>query len=500
MKQTTIKYKFNPKQRIFMQCDRINELVESPDEVDENGNMIKYTSEIVYGGAAGGGKTFIQCFDAFRFALEYPGSRQLILRRTYRELESSVLPTMQKMYPPDNKVCKYNQTKHIWVFANSSIIELGYLAHDKDVFNYQGSEWHCIRVDESTHIPYSSIEYLRTRVRGADSYPKVMKYSTNPGGIGHMWVKNRFVDVAPPFHVVKGEDKTARLYLPSSVYDNKVLCREDPGYIARLEALQDPVERERLLYGNWDILAGAFFNEFDRRYHVCDPFDVINNKGVKLYRSIDYGLDMLACHWYAELPPSSVNPYGRTFVYRELCESNLTISEAARKIRDATPEREHIVATYAPPDVLRNRDRVTGRNQGDMFASNGLRDLTLSNNDREAGWLACKEALRIRENDRPIMSIFSNCTNLIKHIPQAVHDERKYGDICTEPHIITHSLDSLRYYCIQHHMERPIKETEEQERRVYYPRDVLEDYRRAKPSEKADIERMMGGKPKYAVH
>ena len=494
MKNLTIGYEFNPKQRMFLQCDRINELFESNDVVDKFGKKIKYTSEIVYGGAAGGGKTFIQCFDALRFALQYEGSAQLVIRRTYGELEKNIVRTMNQMFPRD-KTCKYNSTKHLWTFKNGSIIELGYLARESDVFNYQGTEWHVIRVDEATHIPYSSIEYLRTRVRAVDDYPKVMKFSTNPGNIGHMWVKQRFVDPCPEYTAFKGNDKTVRLYIPASVKDNKILCEKDPAYIARLEAMQDEVQREMLLHGNWNIAAGAFFNEFDRRYHVVEPFDIIRDKNVKLYRSIDYGLDMLACLWYAELPPSSVNPHGSVFVYRELCAPDLTISEAARRIREATPPGENIVCTYAPPDVISNRDRVTGRNQGDMFAQSGLA-LTKANNDRKAGWIAVKEFLKLREGGRPILKIFSTCTNLIKHLPMLIHDDRNYGDVKTEPHIITHAPDSLRYFCIQWHTDKPIKETEDEERRVAYPPDMLADYRRSSPKVRLEIEKMMGGKPK----
>ena len=250
-----------------------------------------------------------------------------------------------------------------------------------------------------------------------------------------------------------------------------------------------------LRYGSWEVMQGQFFNEFDRRYHVVDPFDFMSNKDVKLYRSIDYGLDMLACYWYAVLPKSSVNPHGSIFIYRELCESDLTISEAARKIREATPPGERIIATYAPPDVLRNRDRTTGRNQGDIFAANGL-SLTESNNDRKAGWLAVKEYLKIREGSRPILKIFSNCTTIIKHLPMLIHDDKNYGDVKTEPHYITHAPDSLRYFCIQWDKMNPISEIEDGVKRVVYPRDMLIDYRRSSPQERARIEQMMGGKPK----
>ena len=474
MKTLNIDFKLNPKQRVF--CDA------------------EWVDEVCYGGAAGGGKTFVQCADALAYAAKYEGSKQLVLRKTFPELEKNIVRQSLEIFP-QKPFAKYNSTKHLWTFANGSIIEFGYLARENDVYLYQGSEWDVIRVDEATHFPFSSIDYLRSRVRGTKAFPRSMKFSTNPGNVGHLWVKSRYVDPVPPFHVFRGADKTTRLYIPSTVYDNKALMEKDPGYIRRLEAMQDENQRQMLLHGNWNIAAGAFFNEFDRRYHVVEPFDIIRDKNVKLYRSIDYGLDMLACLWYAELPPSSVNPHGSVFVYRELCAPDLTISEAARRIREATPPGENIVCTYAPPDVISNRDRVTGRNQGDMFAQSGLA-LTKANNDRKAGWIAVKEFLKLREGGRPILKIFSTCTNLIKHLPMLIHDDRNYGDVKTEPHIITHAPDSLRYFCIQWHTDKPIKETEDEERRVAYPPDMLADYRRSSPKVRLEIEKMMGGKPK----
>ena len=117
-------------------------------------------------------------------------------------------------------------------------------------------------------------------------------------------------------------------------------------------------------------------------------------------------------------------------------------------------------------------------------------------NDRKSGWLAVKELLKIRGGGKPILKIFNTCTTLIKHIPMAIHDDREYGDIKKEPHIITHSLDSLRYYSIFWRDSHRIEEPEEQERRVEYPPDMLQDYRRSDPRTRLDIERMMGGKPK----
>lgn len=454
----------------------------------------QYPDEVLYGGAAGGGKSAAQVIDALFYAVEYEGSKQIIFRKTFPELERSIIRESFKFYP-GKPWAKYNATKHVWTFYNGSIIEFGYMSREADVYLYQGAEYDVVRFDEATHFNYDSVNYLRSRIRGITQIPRSLKLSTNPGNVGHMWCKNRYVDPVPPLHIFKGHDNTRRLFIPATVDDNFALVENDPKYIERLESMGDEDLVDMLRWGKWDKMLGQFFSEFDRRFHVCEPYDVTKDKGVKLYRSIDYGLDMLACYWYAELPPSLVNPHGSIVVYRELCAPDKTISDAAQLIRDATPAHEHITCTYAPPDVLAYRDRITGRNQGDMFQQYGL-SLTKANNDRKAGWIAVKELLKIRDGGRPILKIFNTCTSLIKHLPMLIHDGKNYGDVKTEPHYITHSPDSLRYFAIQWHSAHPVQEVEDSEKRVVYPPDMLQDYRRSDPRGRAEIERIMGGKPK----
>lgn len=455
--------------------------------------MSSWCNEVLYGGAAGGGKSFIQVFEALWYAVEYPESKQIIFRKTFPELEKSIVRQSLKLYP-GKPYATYNTTKHVWTFWNGSIIEFGYLQRENDCYLYQGAEYDVVRFDEGTHFTYHSVNYLKSRIRGPYKVPRALKISTNPGNVGHMWVKNRFVDPAPPLHFFRGADGTKRIFIPAKATDNFALMENNPEYWDNLNALADENERKMLRDGDWDVAAGAFFGEFSRNFHVRAPFDFMKNKDVRLYRSIDYGLDMLACLWYAELPPSTVNPHGKIFIYRELCESDLTISEAARKIREATPAGEHIVCTYAPADVMNNRDRVTGRNQGDIFAQNGL-SLVKSNNDRKAGWIAVKELLKLREAGEPILEIFSTCPTIIKHLPMLIHDDKNYGDVAKEPHNITHAPDSLRYFAIQWHDDHPIREVEE-ENTVEYGDEMLKDYRRASPAQRLEIEKMMGGKPK----
>ena len=197
-------------------------------------------SEVLFGGAAGGGKSYGQIIDAFISAMKYPGIKQLILRRTFSELDKSILRTVLGLYPRD--MFTYNSSSHTGRFLNGSIIDFGYCATENDVYQYQSAEYDIIRFDELTHFTETQYVYLISRVRGANSFPKQIKSSTNPGGVGHTWVKARFIDQAPPNTEFIGEDGMRRIFIPSVISDNKPLTAADPDYQRRLEALP---EREK---------------------------------------------------------------------------------------------------------------------------------------------------------------------------------------------------------------------------------------------------------------
>ena len=249
-----------------------------------------HESEVLFGGAAGGGKSYGQVADALLFALKYPKSKQLILRRTFAELDKSLIRLALSLYPKE--IYSFNQSSHTGKFVNGSIIDFGYCAGELDVYQYQSAEYDVIRFDELTHFTESQYVYLISRVRGANTYPKQVKSTTNPGGIGHGWVKARFVDPSPAGEPFIGEDGLRRIFIPSLLSDNKFLEEGDPEYRKRLLALPER-ERRALLYGDWNIFEGQYFTEFDPTRHVIAPFEI--PVSWRKYRTIDYGLDRLAC-------------------------------------------------------------------------------------------------------------------------------------------------------------------------------------------------------------
>lgn len=435
-------------------------------------------TEVLFGGAAGGGKSYGQLIDALLFALKYPGSKQLLLRRTFPELEHSLIRTAQAIYP--REIFTYNASSHTGRFKNGSIIDFGHCSSEADLPQYQSSEYDVIRFDELTHFTEYQYTYLISRIRGANGFPKQIKSSTNPGGVGHSWVKARFIDPSPPDTPFIGTDGSTRVFLPSKIDDNIFLTRSDPEYKKRLEVLNED-DKKALLYGEWDIYTGQFFTEFKREHHVCDPFTI--PKEWRRYRALDYGFDRLACLWIA------VDPDRRCYVYREECESNLIIADAAARIKDKTPEGEEIYCTFAPPDLW-SRSQESGKGRADMFYEHGV-PFTKASNDRINGWAALRELMRFAPDGKPYLQIFSTCTELIKCLPALIHDDRNPEDASTEPHNITHACDAARYFAIQY-----INPAQPEQKYVEYTRDMLEDYYRATPDERAYLEKKYGGKPK----
>lgn len=404
-----------------------------------------------YGGARGGGKSWAIDRKAPLMALYYAGIKILLLRRTYKDLERNHVRTLEPLL---KDIAKYSRQEKCFYFPNGSILELGYCASESDVLQYQGQEYDIIIIDEATQFTEFQFETLTACLRGANDFPKRFYLTCNPGGVGHEWVKRLFV--SRKYKDTECPDDYE--FISATIFDNKVLLESDPGYVNMLNNLSDGL-RQAWRDGNWDMLAGQYFSEFDRKVHVVEPFLIPNHW--KRYRAIDYGLDCLACLWIA------VDERGDYYVYREYAESDKVISVGTEDILKLTSDEE-ILYTIAPDDLW-SRSQETAKSKADIFRENGL-PLHKGSRNREAGWLAVKELLTIRDGGCRL-KIFSSCTNLIECLPALQRDMKRPTDCMTEPHEITHLPDALRYFCLQY-----VYPAKEEDTRDQFEKD-LDNYR-----------------------
>ncbi len=393
---------------------------------------------VCYGGARGGGKSWAVRTKALLLALRLPGIRILIVRRSYPELYENHIRTLCRMTAGVAVWQDRDKTLRFPVCAGGgagSTIHFGYCDSSEDVLRYQGQEYDVLFIDEATQLTEEQFIWLDACVRGVNPFPKRTYLTCNPGGVGHDWVKRRFLD--------GGE--TESVFIRATVYDNQALLQSDPGYLRMLQRLPDGM-RQAWLDGNWDYYAGQYFTMFDVTRHTVPPFPLPD--WWRVYRALDYGLDMLAVIWVA------LDGAGNAFVFRELCVSGLIVSEAARQIRAASAEP--VIATFAPPDLW-SRQKDSGKSMEELFRDNGV-PLVRAGNRRPDGWMALAEWLspparsetgqEAGEIPPPRLRIFQNCRELIRCLPLLQRDRHHASDCATEPHDITHICDAARYFAV----------------------------------------------------
>lgn len=425
-------------------------------------------TEVLFGGAAGGGKSYAQVIDALLFALEYPRSHQLLLRRTYPELQMSILRTVRDLYPA--RLWDFSVQQHSGQFTNGSTIDFGYLNSEENLTRYQSAEFDVIRFDELTHFTEDMYRYLFSRLRGANGYPKQIKSSTNPGNVGHGWVKERFITIAPPDTTVTTPQGTRR-FIPSKVQDNLFLMKNDPAYVERLKNLSEN-EQKALLYGSWDVFEGQYFTEWDRDRHVVEPFTI--PKEWRRFRSMDWGFNDPCCVlWYA------VGPDGTVYVYRELYVRLMMSPDVADEVRHLS-DGEDCVYTAASPDMWAERGiaDIGGVTLAEVFATHGV-PLIRADNTRLSGWQRVREYLRgSGENGagKPRLQVFSTCVNLIRTLPVMTYDKHRVEDVGDG--LEDHACESLRYGLMSRPWPNAERKQKEKPPVVFDPLDTHKKNRR----------------------
>jgi hypothetical protein len=389
--------------------------------------------DVLYGGAAGGGKSYAMLVDPLRY-VHKSAHRALILRRSMPELRE-LIDKSRELYPRAVSGCKFREVEKLWNFPSGAKIEFGFLERDADVYRYQGQAYSWIGFDEITHLPTEfGWNYLASRLRTTD--PEIVPYlrcTANPGGVGATWVKKRYIDPYVPNESFVGKDGLTRKFIPARLDDNPHLAN-DGRYEQMLKALPE-VQRKQLLEGNWDISEGAAFTEFDVEVHVIPPFEIpISWERVK---GIDYGYaSESSCVWGA-VDPSD----GTLIIYRELYKKGLTGEDLAVMITNMELEDPFSVQGVLDTAAW-NRTGTTGPTVGETLQRGGHK-LRRADKNRIQGKIQIHEYLRIQPSGRPKIQIFSSCPNLIRELQSIPLDKSNPEDVDT--HAPDHAYDALRY-------------------------------------------------------
>lgn len=429
--------------------------------------LARFEDEALYGGAAGGGKSEALVAEALRQAY-IPHYRALILRKTYPEL-SELIDKSQRYYRGAFPGAQWSEARHMWRFPSGAKIYFGAMQHTNDRFKYQGRAYDYIAFDELTHFTQDEYLYLLSRNRASGPGTRVyLRASANPGGIGHGWVKARFLTPAPPMQTIwedvqvrtpDGAVHTARrsrIFVPSTVFDNQILLQNDPAYAARLAALPD-ADRRALLYGDWDAFAGQVFSEWradpahyaDRRYtHVVDPFPI--PRGWRVVRGFDFGYSRpFSVGWWA------ISPDGALCRIRELYGCTGTPNEGVRwepariareikKIEQDDPNiRGRTVRGVADPSIF---DESRGESVAQMMEREGI-FFDRGDNARIAGKMQVHHRLAFDQNGAPGLTVFSTCRHFIRTVPALVYDPVNVEDVNTA--MEDHIYDEMRYVVME---------------------------------------------------
>jgi hypothetical protein len=440
----------------------------------------------LFGGAAGPGKTKALLMEAIGQAHDFPGVNTLLLRRTYPELEGSLLQYFRRDVPR-HAYKSFSESKHQVEWLNGSTTRFGYCANESDVYQYQGGEYLFIGIDELTHFTLRQWQFLSSRNRCpvAGSRPS-MAGATNPGNIGHAWVKALWVDRQPAAGMERPEEYNAGDYdfVPAGFADNPIFAR-DESYKATLSALPTHLKRA-FLDGDWDVIAGQYFDRFDVRRHVGRAEEIEWKAWWPRWISIDWGFEHpAATYWHAQAPadlrvnsrgdsgavgvaPRAVSAAGAEFsdfarnpergmceqgrdfamsradaaagaatrvvTYREYVTHRTAPRDLAREIiarslsgrGSADEAREKIEAIYLSPDAFARRtdEASIAEQMGDVFAAAGWPRPTPAEDDRIGGWMLMYQMLDAGE-----WHITENCSELIRVLPTLIRDPARIEDV-----------------------------------------------------------------------
>ena len=430
-------------------------IIFKPNEGPQTDFLAAGEREVLYGGSAGGGKSYAMLADPLRY-MGHPSFSGLLLRHTTEELRELIFKS-QEMYPKIWKGIKWSERKMQWTAPSGARLWMSYLDKEDDVLRYQGLAFSWIGFDELTQWPTPfAWNYMRSRLRStAPDLPVYMRATTNPGGRGHHWVKKMFIDPVAPNksfnatdidtgetlrypagHEKAGKPLFKRRFIPARLKDNPYLSKQGD-YEAMLLSLPEQ-QRRQLLDGDWDIKEGAAFTEFDRNLHVIEPYRIPSN-WVK-FRACDYGYGSYsAVLWFAVAPSEQI------IVYRELYVSKVLATDLADMVLELEAEDGNIKYGVLDSSLWHKRGD-TGPSLAEQMIMRGCRwrPSDRSKGSRVAGKNEVHRRLQVDEfTEEPRMVFFNTCVNTVSQLPAIPLDKKNPEDVDT--HSEDHLYDALRY-------------------------------------------------------
>lgn len=445
-------------------------------------------TEILYGGAAGGGKSHLMRVAAIIWCAMVSGLQVYLFRRITKDLVKNHVEGTNGFRALLQPWIKFNFASIVDKeirFWNGSKIYLCHCEHEKNMYDFDGAEIHVLLIDELTHFTEKIYRFLRGRVRAVGLpelsdqlkglFPRII-CGTNPGNIGHLWVKKTFIDGCEPLEIRKMENEEggmSRQFIPALLEDNPSMLQDDPTYEAKLQGLGSKALVEAKRYGNWDIIEGAYFDCWNKKRHVVKPFEI--PKHWLKFMSFDWGsAKPFSVGWYTvsdghETKDGKFIPSGAVIKYREWygCKPGKTdegIKMTVEQVSDGILKRqngEKITYSIADPAIFAEDG---GPSMSSRFNKKGVyfrraKNKRTSKEGVVGGWDQMRDRLNgeiVEWEDedtpiygRPMIYFFSTCYDSIRTIPALQHDKNNPEDLDTN--MEDHAADECRYAC----MSRP---------------------------------------------
>lgn len=429
-------------------------------------------TELLYGGAAGGGKSYLLRTSAIRWCIEVPGVQVYLFRRTLPDLRDNHLrgPTsFHVMLAPylESGHVKYRAVENEFEFWNGSVLHLCYCDSEHDVEKYRGAEIHVLLMDELTHFTEYQYRFLRSRVRIAGlAVPEKYKSrlpriecGSNPGSIGHAWVKRTFITPRPQLEVWRTgaeEGGMLRQFIPAKLSDNPYLTRDDPSYADRLRGLGADSLVRAMLDGDWDIIAGQAFEKLRREIHCIDPIEVPADWQV--FGSLDWGSSRPYSFGLWAVSNGNALPDGRTYRRGAIIRFNELYGWSKKPNEGTREEVEEVAVRIRTKCAGRRLSYIAadpaiwkvdgGPSHAERMLAKGV-VLRRSDNAREQGYLEVRQRIA-GDEEGPMLYATSNCHDgFWRTMPDLIMDEDHPEDVDTDQE--DHCYDDVRYAC----MSRP---------------------------------------------